>query len=132
MRLEFPDRLFADLGLSAPRPWPDCTFPIIAKPCFGSGSRNVRVIRDEQELAALFPGNNSMNGWVLQEFLEGPSYSIEILGTPGNDRAIQVTDLFVDNGYDCMRVEAPSVLPEWKLEKFAATRFRRHQGSLLK
>jgi pyrrolysine biosynthesis protein PylC len=112
------DRLFADLGLSAPRPWPACGFPIIAKPSCGSGSRGVRVVRDEKELAALFAVENQMNGWVLQEFLEGPSYSIEVIGTPGNYQAVQVIDLFVDRGYDCMRVEAPSMLPRGQVEEF--------------
>ncbi|MGE5258465.1 MAG: 3-methylornithine--L-lysine ligase PylC [Hyphomicrobiales bacterium] len=112
------DRLFADLGLPAPRPWPQSSFPVIAKPSSGSGSRGVRVIRSERELAAFFPQPQLMDSWVLQEFLEGPSYSIEVLGTPGSYRAVQVTDLFVDRGYDCMRVEAPSVLPAEQVQEF--------------
>ena len=112
------DRLFADLGLSAPRPWPRCQFPVIAKPSSGSGSRGVRVIRNEQELTAFFPQRRLMDGWVLQEFLEGPSFSIEVLGIPGNYQAVQVTDLFVDEEYDCMRVEAPSALSDDQVEEF--------------
>jgi pyrrolysine biosynthesis protein PylC len=112
------DRLFADLGLPAPRPWPRSPFPIIAKPSSGSGSRGVRIFRNEGELAAFFPQPQLMDSWVLQEFIEGPSYSIEVLGTPGSYRAVQVTDLFVDRGYDCMRVEAPSVLPAEQVQEF--------------
>jgi pyrrolysine biosynthesis protein PylC len=112
------DRLFADLGLPAPRPWPNCPFPIIAKPSFGSGSRGVRILRNESELTALFPQPQLMEGWVVQEFLEGPSFSIEVLGTPGNYQAVQATDLFFDRGYDCRRVEAPSVLATGQVEEF--------------
>lgn len=112
------DRLFADLGLPVPRPWPRCPFPVIAKPSSGSGSRGVRIIRNEKELTAFFPQPRLMDGWVVQEFLEGPSFSIEVLGNPGNYQAVQVTDLFVDPGYDCMRVEAPSVLPAGQVEEF--------------
>jgi len=126
------DRLFADLGLPAPRRWPQCPFPVIAKPSSGSGSRGVRIIRYEGELAAFFPQPRLMDGWVLQEFLEGPSFSIEVLGTPGNYQAVQVTDLFVDRGYDCMRVEAPTVLPAAQVEEFGQLALRLAEAVQLK
>jgi pyrrolysine biosynthesis protein PylC len=126
------DRLFADLGLPAPRPWPRCPFPVIAKPSRGSGSRGVRLIRNNGELAALFPQPRGMAGWVVQEFLEGPSFSIEVLGTPGNYQAVQATDLFVDGGYDCMRVEAPSVLAAGQVDEFRRLALRLAEALQLK
>jgi len=104
------DRLFAELGLPVPRPWPDCQFPLIVKPSAGSGSRGVRIIKDRDELRALFPDLAPPPGLVVQEFLEGPSYSIEVIGRAGAYETFQFTELFMDSGYDCKRVLAPAEL----------------------
>ncbi|MCG8564861.1 MAG: ATP-grasp domain-containing protein, partial [Desulfobacterales bacterium] len=44
---------------------------------------------------------------IIQEYLEGPSYSIEVVGKPGTYQALQVTDLGMDAEHDCNRVTAP-------------------------
>ena len=49
--------------------------------------------------------------WVLEEYLDGSQHSLEVVGRPGNYRLLQVTDLYVDQKFDCMRVIAPSSLP---------------------
>jgi 3-methylornithine--L-lysine ligase len=112
------DRLFAELGVPAPRPWPDCRFPLIVKPSAGSGSRGVRIIRDADELRALFPGLAPPADLVVQEFLEGPSFSIEVIGLPGAYETFHVTELFVDSGYDCKRVLSPAELGNERVEEF--------------
>jgi len=48
--------------------------------------------------------------WVVQEYLEGPSFSVEVAGRPGAYRPLPVTDLEMDGVYDCKRVMAPSSL----------------------
>jgi pyrrolysine biosynthesis protein PylC len=53
---------------------------------------------------------NSPGDWVLQEYLDGPSFSLEVVGTPGNYIPVRVTDLEMDAGYDCKRVLAPTRL----------------------
>ncbi len=111
-------RLFERLGLPVPKPWPECGFPVIAKPSGGSGSRGVRLLSNRRELDRLFPQGRCMEGWVLQQFLEGPSFSIEVVGRPGSHQALAVTDLFVDGRFDCMRVEAPTVLPPEQVAEF--------------
>jgi pyrrolysine biosynthesis protein PylC len=112
------DRLFAELGVSAPQPWPDCRFPLIVKPSEGSGSRGVRLIKDREELRALFPDLAPPPDLVVQEFLEGPSFSIEVIGRPGAYETFQVTELFVERGYDCKRVLAPAELGDERVEEF--------------
>ena len=112
------DRLFAELGVSAPQPWPDCRFPLIVKPSEGSGSRGVRLIKDRDELRALFPDLAPPADLVVQEFLEGPSFSIEVIGRPGAYETFQVTELFVDRGYDCKRVLSPAELGDEQVEEF--------------
>jgi pyrrolysine biosynthesis protein PylC len=105
------NRLFARLGLPVPGAWPDCGLPVLAKPSRGSGSRGVRVFRDFESLQRHFSGALPPRGWVLQEYIEGSLHSLEVIGAPGNYRALQITDLYMDESYDCRRVVAPSELP---------------------
>jgi pyrrolysine biosynthesis protein PylC len=73
----------------------------------------VQVFTTEEALRRWLDGPGRVaepSAWVIQEFLSGPSFSVEVLGSPGAYRALQVTDLAMDAGYDCKRVEAPSSL----------------------
>ncbi len=117
------DRLFARIGVPAPLPWPACGFPLIAKPSFGSGSEGVRFFRNRRQLEECFP-SLPPHDWVLQEYLDGPSYSLEVIGEPGHYSTIQVTGLEMDAGYDCKRVLAPTQLSleqVTQLEKISLT-----------
>jgi pyrrolysine biosynthesis protein PylC len=106
------NRLFRRLGLRLPREWPECGLPVLVKPDGLSGSRGVRVFREEAAWRAWLAARQDPEAWVLQEYLEGPSYSIEVLGSPDAYRALQVTALDMDAGYDCKRVRAPAPLDE--------------------
>jgi len=110
------DRLFDKSGVPAPRPWPGCDFPVVAKPSVGSGSQGVKVFDNQADLKAHL--STSGPPWVIQQYVQGPSYSIEILGQPGQYTALQVTDLEMDAGYDCKRVRAPSDLSDTLREEF--------------
>ena len=74
----------------------------------GSGSRGVRLLSDEAELRAYIPEGFDAEGWVLESYCPGPSFSLEICGTPGNYRIFQVTDLLMDEAFDCRGVVAPT------------------------
>ena len=104
------DVLFRKLGLPAPDPWPGCTFPVLAKPDGGSGSKGIEVFPDRASLEARF-GSSPPPGWVLQEYLRGPSFSIEVVGRPGAYSPLQITGLEMDGNHDCKRVVAPASLP---------------------
>jgi pyrrolysine biosynthesis protein PylC len=104
------DTLFRKLGIPVPAPWPDCAFPVLAKPDGESGSKGVEVFHDVQALEARF-GLIPPPGRVLQEYVTGPSYSIEVMGRPGDYTPLQTTNLEMDRDYDCKRVLAPSLLP---------------------
>lgn len=112
------DSLFRELGLPAPRPWPDCGFPVILKPSESSGSQGVIKIYDREDLISFRRGNTFSNDWITQEFLEGPSYSLEIVGIDGNYRSLQSTIIEVDRSFDCKRVIAPADLPETFVNRF--------------
>lgn len=104
------NELFSQLEIPIPTPWPQCGFPIIAKPSGASGSEGVLKIKSPEEFQALFPDPSSQKGWVFQQFLEGPSYSIEVIGYKGDYQVFQITELEMDAIYDCKRVLAPAGL----------------------
>ena len=110
------DQLFARIEVPAPLPWPECGFPVLAKPSRGSGSQKVRIFHNSEDLHAY--QNESAEEWVLQEFVPGPSYSIEVVGRPGYYLPLQVTDLQMDANYDCKRVLAPTDLTTGLISEF--------------
>ncbi|MGB3860692.1 MAG: 3-methylornithine--L-lysine ligase PylC [Candidatus Aminicenantaceae bacterium] len=105
------DSLFKELRLPAPQAWPDCGYPVIMKPSGLSGSQGIRKINNREELASARLKENLDSGdWVIQEFLEGPSFSLEIVGLNGKYRTLQPTIIEVDRSFDCKRVVAPAGL----------------------
>lgn len=103
------DRLFAELGVPRPRPWPDCGFPVVVKPSGASGSEGVRVARDEVELAAarvrLHAAGHEV---VVQQYVDGASLSLEVLRyADGSVVPLVPTLLEFDEAFDCKRVLAP-------------------------
>ncbi|MHC4741523.1 MAG: 3-methylornithine--L-lysine ligase PylC [Planctomycetota bacterium] len=102
--------IFEEIGIEAPKGRPGCAFPVVVKPDGASGSQGVKIIHDDKELASEFPTRSALRGMVVQEYLEGPSYSIELIGSPGNYIPLQVTELQMDSDCDCKRVLAPSGL----------------------
>jgi len=103
------DLLFSELAIPAPKPWPECDLPVVVKPSASSGSKGIRKISKMENLLP-FVADES-NNWVIQEFLEGPSYSLEVFGAKGKFVSLQVTEIVVDSQYDCKRVLAPVQLP---------------------
>ena len=105
------DRAFAAHGIACPVYYPGGSFPYIAKPSSLSGSVGVQLIEDKSEMDA-FLEEHDLEEWVIQEFISGPSYSLEIIGVPGNYRTYHVTELFMDSIYDCKRVLSCPDIPD--------------------
>ena len=55
---------------------------------------------------------------VMQQYIEGPSYSMEVMGLPGHYVALETTELFMDEMYDCCRVTAPVPLSQDLVQQF--------------
>jgi pyrrolysine biosynthesis protein PylC len=114
------DLLFRQNGIPAPRYWPGCGFPLIAKPSALSGSRGVRLIADQRELDEFFKETGPGGGdYILQEFLEGDSYSLEVIGLKEKFLPLLVTELEMDDDFDCKRVSAPVKLDPVLVRQFA-------------
>ncbi len=102
------DHLFAEHSIPAPRYWPNCNLPVIAKPSGLSGSSGVRLIENMLEMKKFLAEIAcEANTWVIQEYVQGPSYSIEIIGEKDNYATLQTTEIIVDSMYDCQQVLAP-------------------------
>lgn len=102
------DQLFAENDIPSPNYWPNCEFPVIAKPSDLSGSHGVRKFTDPATLSEFIQDIQSKEEeWVIQEYLQGSSFSLEVIGCNGKYLTLQTTEIQVDAGYDCKRVLAP-------------------------
>ena len=103
------NRLFAGLDVPRPLPWPECGFPVVVKPDVASGSEGVTIVHDGEALSAaverLEAAGHALP--VVEEYVAGPSLSIEVLAWNGHAVPLQVTGLEFDDVYDCRRVVAP-------------------------
>ena len=102
------DNLFARSGIPAPETWPHCSLPVIIKPSRASGSSGISILNDRTAVEAFLKENTGE--WVVQAYVKGPTYSLEVVGREGDYVLPQVTDLHMDEQYDCRAVTAPSQL----------------------
>ncbi len=83
-------------------------FPLVVKPSTASGSLGVSVVRDEPGLIAARTALEAAgHEAVVEEYVAGPSLSLEVLCWGGRAVHLQVTGLEFDEAYDCKRVVAP-------------------------
>ncbi|MDR1319843.1 MAG: 3-methylornithine--L-lysine ligase PylC [Gracilibacteraceae bacterium] len=109
------DAFFRKNGVPAPRYYPAAGFPLVLKPDGQSGSAGVRVIRGPAELDL-----RAAAGWVLQEYLAGRSYSLEVVGDGRRFELLQVTEIITDREHDCKCVLAGDGIPADVAREFAA------------
>ncbi|MBQ7338989.1 MAG: ATP-grasp domain-containing protein [Clostridia bacterium] len=93
------------------------TFPLITKPTDNSGSRGVMLVHNEDELAEAlsYSSENGRRGDVImEEYMQGPEVSVEVMVSHGAPHVLQITDKlttgaphFVEMGHS-----QPSRLPE--------------------
>lgn len=70
-------------------------FPVIVKPRDNSGSRGVKLCRNKNELQISINEaleNSKLDTVLVEEFIEGPEYSIESLHHDGKSEIIQFTE----------------------------------------
>lgn len=101
------DQLMRQSGVPVPLYFPAGKCPYIIKPSGESGSTGVRKAESTEEAAGFLAAAANPAEWVVQEYLEGKSYSIEVIGRPGNYRTDEITEIHMDQGYDCRMVTCP-------------------------
>ena len=81
--------------ISRPEDAEGLAFPVIVKPRDNSGSRGVKLCRNKEELRVSFAEaleNSHMESVLVEEYIEGPEYSIESLHYDGKSVVIQFTE----------------------------------------
>ncbi|MDP3386684.1 MAG: 3-methylornithine--L-lysine ligase PylC [Eubacteriales bacterium] len=101
------DKLFSSYHIPAPVYYPESNPPYILKPNNSSGSEGVRLVKTREELAIILKHLSCPEEMVVQEYLEGDSYSIEVIGKPGFYKTYEITQIHTDEQYDCCRVTTP-------------------------
>ncbi len=115
------NRLFAKLDIPRPASWPLCGFPLVMKPSTGSGSIGVAIIPSREQWPPHLDPDSDPGQWVIEEYIQGPSYSLEIIGRPGRYETLAVTELFMDEHYDCKQVTAPAEIDPGLVQGFEAS-----------
>ncbi|WP_338098888.1 3-methylornithine--L-lysine ligase PylC [Methanolapillus africanus] len=77
--------------------------PFFIKPPNESGSTNARIVRTEKELESV-PA-----GYLIEEYVEGPVWSLEVIGDGKHYNVVKETHIHLDDVYDCNQV---TPLPE--------------------
>jgi len=113
------DGLMREHNIPAPRYYPECGGPYIIKPSDDSGSTGVIKAGSADEVKLFLAEADDPENWVVQEYLEGPSYSIEIVGLPGMYRTYAITEIHMADDYDCRMVTAPCKLSDSNDEIFS-------------
>ena len=73
----------------------DLVYPVIVKPRDNSGSRGVKLCRNQEELRDSIDEaleNSHLDSVLVEEYIEGPEYSIEGLHYDGKTEVIQFTE----------------------------------------
>jgi pyrrolysine biosynthesis protein PylC len=123
------NELFARLDVPHPRPWPECGFPVVVKPSNASGSVGVTVVGSEQALdAARRALESDSKDVVVEEYVAGPSLSLEVVSCGGRTTVLLPTALEFDSGFDCQRVTAPVDADPAVLVAFAESARRLAEG----
>lgn len=107
-----------ELGVPLPAAWPECGFPVVVKPSGQSGSVGVSRANDQDEMAAGVKKVREMgDDAIIQEFVEGPNISIEVIGDGSAVMPMVMTEVVLDGGYDCRMVRCPVENIDSALEK---------------
>lgn len=114
------DALMHEAGIPAPRYYPDGRAPYVIKPSGESGSAGVRYAKTTEDVHGFLTDCADPENWIVQEYLAGPSYSIEVIGTPeAGYRTYAITQIHMDDVYDCCKVTAPCAITEEQKSEFA-------------
>ncbi|HEY3420286.1 MAG TPA: 3-methylornithine--L-lysine ligase PylC [Methanomassiliicoccales archaeon] len=102
------NEMMRKLKVPMPGDWPECGFPVVVKPSGQSGSTGVTKAVTQQELEE---GIDRVRGigddCIVQEFVEGPNISVEVIGNGIEMVPLVITEVVLDDGYDCKMVRSP-------------------------
>ncbi len=104
-------QFFRQHSLPHARAWPESGLPVIVKPAERSGSEDVRRADSRRELEKI-EEEFSDEKLVIEEFISGPVYSLEVIAYGDDIHPLLPTRLEFAPDYDCRQVLAGSMIPE--------------------
>jgi pyrrolysine biosynthesis protein PylC len=111
------NEIMSGLGVRMPGKWPECGYPVVVKPSGESGSTGVRKVNDLEELEESIRRIDELGDeHVVQEFVEGPNISLEVVGDGVNFIPLVITEVVLDDKYDCKMVRSPYVSNDTAME----------------
>lgn len=111
------DKLFRRYKIPSPAYYPEANPPYILKPSSTSGSEGVKLVKSREELNNILACNSNAEEMVIQEYLEGSAYSIEVIGRAELYKTYEITQIHIDEQYDCCRVTSPCQIAESSKEE---------------
>lgn len=114
------NELMERLSIPMPSPWPECGFPVVIKPSRSSGSHGVyrangpKQLSEGKRLAKRYG-----HDYIIQEFVDGPSISMEVISNGYEAVPMITTQLYFDETFDCKMVCSPA-----RVERTVADCFR--------
>lgn len=123
------NKLMAELGVRMPGRWPECGYPVVVKPSGESGSAGVKKASNDEQLAESVKVIDKMGDeCVIQEFVEGPNISVEVIGDGEHFVPLVITEVVLDDKYDCKMVRSPYVSNDKAMEdEFVSSSFKTAQ-----
>lgn len=88
---------FKKIGVPTPADKPNMP-PYFVKPPSESGSVGARIIHSDDEL------NSVPENYLIEEYLEGPVISLEVIGNGSNYSVVKETHIHIDDVWDCFMV----------------------------
>ncbi len=102
------NEMMRSLNIPMPLDWPECGLPVVVKPSGQSGSCGVTKALTLQQLEEGMDRVRQIGDeCVVQEFVEGPNISLEVVGNGGEVVPLVITEVVLDNEYDCKMVRSP-------------------------
>ena len=118
-------KFFRKLRIPTPRGWPRSGFPVVVKPSSKSGSESVYRADNKNQLKRAIGFVREVDAHtIVQEFIEGPALSLEVISRRGAGQPLQITGLEFDEKYGCKRVFAPVKISSGLEERMRAIGIR--------
>ena len=93
--VEHPKFLVVEKGTDIEAICDELEYPVITKPTDNSGSRGIMLVNNKEELkdALSYSSENGREGnAIVEEYMVGPEFSVEVMVINGEPHVLQVTD----------------------------------------
>lgn len=106
------DLLISEENIPHLKYYPHAEPPYVLKPVMGNRRRSLKQVETKTELEILQRQRYSPESWIAQEHVDGPAYSVEVIGTQGDYKSYEVTKMSFAPDLDCNMISSPADITE--------------------